>query len=200
MAFMGQIVGRMDEMKTRLLNPPEGSTANWFQRPSTVWQSLNVPVIAAIEGVCLGGGLQIAMGADFRFVSPTARLSIMEAKWGLIPDMGISQSLPKLMRADQAKRLMMTAEMMSADQAMRLGLVTEIADDPNQAALAFAQDLLAKSPDALAGIKELVERTWVSAPGEGLRVEAAIQEPIIAGANQIEAVMANMQKRAPKFT
>lgn len=90
MAFMAETAARLPEMKARLLRPVEPGRANWFQRPCTVWQELPVPVIAAIDGVCLGGGLQIALGADIRIAHPQARLSIMEAKWGLVPDMGIS--------------------------------------------------------------------------------------------------------------
>ncbi len=158
-----------------------------------------MPVIAAIEGVCLGGGLQLALAADFRIARADARLSIMEAKWGMIPDMGITQSLPKLMRADQAKELMMTARMLSGTEALELGLVTRLADDPMHAARDLAQAFAAKSPDAIAGIKRLVDRTWSLPEGEGLAIEAALQAPIIGAPNQIEAVMANLQKRAPRF-
>ncbi len=198
MAVMQAMAGRLEEMRARLLTPLEGG-ANWFQRPCTVWQELDVPVIAAIEGVCLGGGMQLALAADVRLATPDARLSVMEAKWGLIPDMGISQSLPKLMRADQAKELMMTARMVSGEAAAALGLVTRVEADPVAAARALAGEIAGRSPEAVAGVKRLVERVWTMGPGEGLAVEAEIQAPIIGGANQIEAVMANFQKREPKF-
>ncbi|MCG6901490.1 MAG: crotonase/enoyl-CoA hydratase family protein [Rhodobacter sp.] len=196
---MQSLAGRLEEMRERLLNPAAGETANWFQKPCHVWQELRVPVIAAIEGVCLGGGLQLALAADFRICHPEARLSIMEAKWGMIPDMGITQNLPKLMPADRAKELMMTARMISGTEALAEGLVTRLADDPLAAARELAETLKAKSPDAMAGIKALVERTWTLAPGQGLAVEAEIQAPIIGAPNQIEAVMANIQKRPPRF-
>lgn len=199
MAFMASMGGQLDAMRERILNPPEGEVANWFQKPAYVWQELAVPVIAAIEGVCLGGGLQIALGADFRIARLDARLSIMEAKWGLIPDMGISQSLPRLMAADRAKMLMMSAEMISSERALAEGLVTEVADDPMARARELATAIARKSPDAIRGIKTLVEEVWTMAPGAGLRREAEIQAPIIGAPNQIEAVMANMQKRAPQF-
>lgn len=199
MAFMASMGGQLDAMREQLLNPPAGEAANWFQKPAFVWQELPVPVIAAIEGVCLGGGLQIALGADFRIARPDARLSIMEAKWGLIPDMGISQSLPKLMAADRAKMLMMTAEMISGERALAEGLVTEVAEDPLARAREIAAAIVGRSPDAVSGIKRLVEEVWTMAPGEGLSREAEIQAPIIGAPNQMEAVMANMQKRAPKF-
>lgn len=196
---MQSLARRLDEMRQRLLNPAKGEVANWFQKPCYVWQELQVPVIAAIEGVCLGGGMQLALAADFRICHPQARLAIMEAKWGLIPDMGITQNLPKLLRADIAKDLMMTARMLSADEALGYGLVTRLADDPMAAARELAQTLKSRSPDAVNAIKALVDQTWTMAPGEGLAVEAALQAPIIGAPNQIEAVMANLQKRAPKF-
>lgn len=199
MAFMASMAGKQDQLRDTLLTPPAGERANWFQKPAFVWQELSVPVIAAIEGVCLGGGLQIALGADMRIARPDARLSIMEAKWGLIPDMGISQSLPKLMPADRAKLLMMTAQMISGDQALADGLVTEVSDNPLARARDLAASIAGKSPDAIDGIKTLVDDVWTMAPGDGLKREAEIQAPIIGAPNQIEAVMANIQKRPPKF-
>jgi len=199
MEVMASQAGHIDALREKLKTPLPGRAANWFQAPACVWSELSVPVIAALEGVCLGGGLQIALGADMRIATPDARMSIMEAKWGLIPDMGISQSLPKLMAADQAKRLMMTAEMLSGEQALNYGLITEISATPIETARELAQCIAERSPDAIGGIKRLVDETWVMAPGDGLKVEADIQAPIIGGANQIEAVMANLQKRAPKF-
>ncbi|MEL6642134.1 MAG: crotonase/enoyl-CoA hydratase family protein [Pseudomonadota bacterium] len=199
MAFMGAMAGQQDSLRTTLLNPPDGEKANWFQKPAYVWQELSVPVIAAVEGVCLGGGLQIALAADFRIARPDARLSIMEAKWGLIPDMGISQSLPKLMRADRAKMLMMRAEMFSGAQALEEGLVTELSDAPVTRARDLAAAIVNRSPEAIEGIKTLVETVWTMPAAAGLSREAEIQAPIIGGPNQMEAVMAAMQKRQPKF-
>ena len=123
----------------------------------------------------------------------------MESKWGLIPDMGLTQNLPKLVRADQAKELMMTARILDATEAFQMGLVTRLADDPLAAARAFAAELATRSPDVLRDCKRLVEETWSAAPGEGLKLEAALQAKIIGSANQIEAVMANVQKRPAKF-
>ncbi|KMW58180.1 Enoyl-CoA hydratase [Candidatus Rhodobacter oscarellae] len=197
--FLQAQAGNLEAMRERLLNPDPGERANWAQKPCYVWQELSVPVIAAIEGVCLGGGLQLALAADFRIARADARLSIMEAKWGIIPDMGITQNLPKLMAADRAKRLMMTAAMFSGEDALGEGLVTELAEAPLQRARAFAQELAGRSPEALAGIKELVEQAWTLPAGEGLKREAELQAPIIGSPNQFEAVMANMQKRPPKY-
>ncbi len=200
LAVMQSLGARLEEMRERLLNPPPGERANWFQKPCTVWQELQVPVIAAIEGVCLGGGLQLALAADFRICHPEARLSIMEAKWGMIPDMGITQNLPRLMPADRAKMLMMTARMISGAEARQEGLVSELSDTPLATARELASELAGRSPEAVNGVKRLVAETWHLPPGEGLTIEAQIQAPIIGGANQMEAVMANFQKRPPKFS
>ncbi|KDB05714.1 hypothetical protein U879_00245, partial [Defluviimonas sp. 20V17] len=115
-----------DAIRAQMLTPPDGQAANRFQAPVTAWADLPVPVIAAIDGVAFGAGMQLALGADFRIASPGARLSIMEAKWGIIPDMGISQSLPKLIRADLAKELIMTGRVLEAEEALSLGLITRI--------------------------------------------------------------------------
>lgn len=196
----GDLVGRIDQVRKDLLNPGEGEVANSFQKPSHVWQELEVPVIAALKGTCFGGGAQIALGADFRIAAPDLRFSIMEARWGLIPDMGLTQSLPKLLRADLAKELMMTARILDANEALSLGLVTRLDDNPLEAARAFAAELLKRSPDVLKGSKKLVEQTWSAPPGEGLKLEAEIQSRIIGYPNQVEAVMANIQKRAPNYS
>jgi len=197
---MQSLAARVDEMRERLVTPLAGEQANWFQKPCIVWQQLQVPVIAAIDGVCLGGGIQLALAADIRIARPDARLSVMEAKWGLIPDMGITQSLPKLLRADKAKELMMTARMLSGSEAAEIGLVTRLAEDPLSAAQDLAAEISARSPEAVSGIKRLVDESWVMAPGLGLKLEAEIQAPIIGSPNQLESVMANTQKRPPKFS
>lgn len=194
-SFAGDIAG----LKRDILTPLPGAFANRFQRPVTAWAELGVPVIAAIEGVAFGAGLQLALGADFRICAPDARLSVMEARWGLIPDMGISQSLPRLLRADQAKDLIMTARVLSADEALAMGLVTRIESDPVAAARDYAAALMQISPDALRAAKRLVDRAWSLPEGEGLRVEAELQAEIIGGPNQIESVLSRMAGRAPKF-
>lgn len=198
-AVFPELAGRLDQVKMQLRNPDAGETANFFQHPVTCWQALPVPVIAAVEGVCLGAGMQLALAADFRFAAPDAQFSIMETKWGLIPDMGITQSLPKLVAADVAKQLIMTADVISAQKALELGLITRITDDPVKEAHAFALQLAERSPDAVNAAKKLVDQAWRTDPA-GLALEGELQAQIIGGANQIEAVMANMQKRPPKFT
>jgi len=196
----GSMISTIDQSRARMLNPPTGEVANDFQKPCYVWQELDVPVIAALQGVVLGGGAQLALAADFRFAAHNVRFSIMESKWGLVPDMGISQNLPKLMRADQAKELIMTARILDAAETAALGLVTRLCDDPLAAARAFAADLAARSPDAVQAAKRLVEQTWAQEKGVGLKLEAELQARIIGAPNQVEAVMATMQKRVAKFT
>lgn len=198
LGLMQSFAARLDELRQELAAPLKGG-ANWFQRPCRVWQELEVPVIAAIKGHCLGAGMQLALAADFRFAAPTASFSIMEAKWGLIPDMGISTNLPALMRADQAKDLMMTARLLTAAEAAEYGLITRRCDEPKTAAREFALEISQKSPDAIGGIKRLVEQSWNRDPQATLKLEAEIQSRIIGGPNQIEAVVANIQKRNPKF-
>ena len=123
----------------------------------------------------------------------------MEAKWGLIPDMGISQSLPRLMRADQAKELIMTGRIVDAHEALALGLVTRVVAAPLTAAREMARALAQRSPDAVRASKRLVDDCWTLPPGPGLNREAQLQAPILGAANQLEAVRANLEKREPRF-
>jgi len=196
-SFM-EMAGNIDAIRAEILNPPAGQVANRFQRPVTIWQELEIPVIAAIEGVAFGAGMQLALACDFRISTPDARFSIMETRWGLIPDMGLSQSLPALLPADRAKELIMTARVLEAEEAQALNLITRIETDPFAAAQALAAELAVRSPEAIRASKQLVNQCWGCGP-EGLKLEAELQAPIIASPNQIEAVMAGMQKRAPKF-
>jgi len=196
----GSMVATLDEVRKNLLNPPAGEAANGFQKPCYVWQELHVPVIAALQGVVYGGGAQLALSADFRFAHPDIRFSIMESKWGLVPDMGLSQNLPKLIRADQAKDLIMTARILDGAEAAAMGLVTRLTHSPLADARAYAAELVGRSPDAVQAAKRLVEETWTQDQGTGMKREAELQSRIIGFPNQIEAVMANMQKRPAKFT
>ncbi len=123
----------------------------------------------------------------------------MEAKWGLIPDMGITQALPQLMRVDQAKELMMTARMMTAETAQQVGLATRVVEDPLATAQHLASEIMSRSPEAVNGSKALIDQTWTLPMGEGLAIEGALQADIIGTPNQMESVMAGMSKRAPLF-
>lgn len=154
--------------------------ANLAQRVSVGWRDLRAPVIAAIQGRCWGGGLQIALGADFRIATPDASLSIMESKWGLIPDMGGTLALRELLGRDQAMKLAMTAEEISGQRAFELGLVTALSDDPLAAAEAFAAQLAERSADAVQGVKRLYRKSWSGSSGAALARETAYQVRILA--------------------
>jgi enoyl-CoA hydratase/carnithine racemase len=175
------------------------SPANFAQRPAYVWREVDLPVIAAISGNCFGGGLQIALGADLRIAAPDARFSVMEIKWGLVPDMSATQTLCDLVRLDVAKELAFTGRIVDADEALELGLITRIEQDPVAAAEALAAILRERSPDALRSIKRLFNDAWRAGDEEGLSLEAAVQQRLLGRPNQIEAVRANLEKRPPRF-
>jgi enoyl-CoA hydratase/carnithine racemase len=172
---------------------------NRAQRPAMVWKRLPVPVIAAIHGVAYGGGCQIALGADIRIAAPDAKLSVMEIKWGLIPDMSLTQTLRDLVPLDVAKELTFSGRVLSGTQAQALGLVTRVADDPLDAAMTLAREIAAKSPDAIRAAKRLFETAWHADPATGLSLEQQLQGSLIGTPNQLEAVKANFENRAPAF-
>lgn len=157
--------------------------ANLAQRVGVGWRRLPIPVIAAIQGRCWGGGLQIALGADFRITHPGASLSVMEGRWGLIPDMGGTLALRDGLALDQALRLAMTAEEVDARRALELGLITAIESDPVEAARALARELQQRSPDVVSAVKRLYRKSW-GGEGRALARESLYQLRILAGGNQ----------------
>ena len=177
-----------------------GPVPNRFQRVAYDWVTLPVPVIAAIHGACLGGGFQIALGADIRIATPDARLSVMEGKWGLVPDMSITRTLPRLVGIDVAKELTFTARVFDAEEGLRLGIVTRLADDPLAAARELATEIAARSPDAVRAAKRLFEESWTRPTEETLRLEASLQRQLIGSPNQLAAVTAGMTKEPAEFT
>lgn len=182
-----------------LLDRDAGAVANYAQQAAYVWTELPVPVIAAVHGVAYGGGLQIALGADIRFVAPDAKLSVMEIKWGLIPDMSGTQTLRHLVRLDVAKELTFTGRIVSGSEAVALGLATHVSTTPRDDALTLAREIAAKSPDAVRAGKRLLNSAGVVSVTDGLLMEETLQHSLIGKPNQLEAVQANMQNRAPKF-
>jgi enoyl-CoA hydratase/carnithine racemase len=182
-----------------LLGPLNGEVPNWFQRAAYDWIRVPVPVIAALHGNCLGGGLQIALAADIRFAAPDARLSVMEIKWGLIPDMSITRTLPRLVSVDVAKELTYTGRVISGSEAGELGIVTHVVDDPLAAARALAAEIAAKSPDAVRGAKRLFDEGWTGSAEETLSLEASIQMRLIGSPNQLAAVSAGVRKQPAEF-
>ena len=159
---------------------------NLAQQVGVGWRRLSVPVIAVLHGRCWGGGLQIALGADFRFGHPQGSLSVMEGKWGLIPDMGGTLALRDQLPRDQAMRLAMTAEVLDARQALALGLLTAIDEDPEHAARHLADTLLQRSPDAVAAVKRLYRKSW-GKDGAVLARESLYQLRVLAGVNRATA-------------
>jgi enoyl-CoA hydratase/carnithine racemase len=192
--------GGLSEITSGLMAPRGGSLANTFQTAAYVWRELPVPVIAAIKGVAFGGGLQIALGADIRYATADAQFSIMEIKWGIIPDMAISTTLRHVMPVDRIKELAWTGRVLNGVEALESGLISAIKDDPYLAALELAGEIAAKSPDAIRAIKRLVNESWQNTEAESLRLEAKLQMSVIGSTNQVEAVMANMQGRAAEFS
>ena len=172
---------------------------NRAQRPAMVWKQLPMPVISSLHGVVFGGGCQIALGTDIRIAAPDIKMSIMEIKWGLVPDMSITQTLRDIIPMDVAKELTFTGRILNGEQAKEVGLVTRVANDPLAAAMELAEEIAGKNPDAVRAGKALYEQAWHADARTGLELEAALQAQLIGTANQIEAVKANFEKRAPAF-
>jgi enoyl-CoA hydratase/carnithine racemase len=172
--------------------------ANIVQQVAWGWRALPVPVIVAVHGVAFGGGLQIASGADIRIAAPGTRLSAMEIKWGIVPDMAGFALWKGLVRPDALRELAYTAREFTAEEGVGLGFVTRLADDPYAEALALARAIAARNPHAVRAVKRL-------AGHEGdaeaiLHAETEEQIALLRTPNQMEAVIANMQKRPPVFT
>lgn len=172
---------------------------NIFQRMCLAWRDLPVPVIAVTHGYCFGGGMQLALACDFRFSSPDCQFSIMEIKWGLIPDMSASVTLRELLPVDVAMELTMTGRTVEADEALQLHLITRIDPQPMAAAEQLAAAIAARSPDAVRASKILFRSTRNSSERCALAKERRLQLGILLGSNQREAVRANFEKRPPVF-
>jgi len=181
------------------LPPSDGPARATGQRAAWVWAELQVPVIAAIRGNALGGGLQIALGADIRIVAPDARLSVMEVTWGLIPDMTGTQVLPELVGRDVAKELTLTARVVDGVEAAALGLCTRTDPDPRAAALALAREIAVRSPHAVRAAKRLLDQAGRVDLATGFAAEQTEIGALIGSPNQVEAVTAGFEKRTPVF-
>lgn len=173
--------------------------ASRAQQAAFVWREVPVPVIAAIHGVAFGGGLQVALGADLRFVAPDARLSVMEIKWGLIPDMGGIPLLRALLRDDVARDLTYSGRIVSGEEAVGLGLATRVCADPRAEALAYAAAIAGKSPSAIRAGKRIWNLAAGATDAELLMAESVEQTALIGGPDQREAVRAELEKRPPRF-
>lgn len=196
-SFMGMAGG--ERPLRNLLDRDAVRVGNYAQRAAYAWAELPVPVIAAVHGVAFGGGIQIALAADIRFAAPDAKLSVMEIKWGLIPDMSGSQTLRRLVRLDVAKELTFTGRIISGIEAANLGLVTRVSDTPRDDALTLAREIASKSPDAVRAGKRLLNEAGLISLTEGLHLEETLQVSLVGKPNQVEAVQANLQNRTPRF-
>ena len=203
----GLDMGRFEDMKakgealagTRDLRPRTHGIANKPQWSAWQWREMPVPVIAAVHGVAFGGGFQIALGPDIRYASPDARFSVMELKWGLVPDVAGTQLMRHLAREDIVRELTYTARVFGAAEAKEYGFVTHVCDNPYDDAMALAYDIAAKNPHAIRAAKRLLNAAVLADPATGLQAESDEQVTLIGSKNQIEAVSANLAKRAPAF-
>src|SRR5216683_263450 len=160
---------------------------NYAQHIVWLWRELPVPVIAAVHGVAVGGGFQLTLGADLRYVAPGTRLSVIEAKWGLVPE-------------DVVRELTYTARIFSAEEALAYGFATRLVDDPRAAAMATARDIAGRSPDAIRAAKRLLNQAVACEARAGLVAETTEQYCLIGRPNHVEALKANLEKRPPRFT
>ncbi|BEP69404.1 MULTISPECIES: crotonase/enoyl-CoA hydratase family protein [unclassified Variovorax] len=174
--------------------------SNAAQQVAMVWREVPVPVIAAVHGVAFGGGLQVALGADIRLVAADTKLSVMEIKWGLVPDMAGMVLMRELARTDVVRELTFTGRIFSGEEAVRLGLATRVAADPLAEALQMAHEIAAKSPDAIRAGKRLLNASLAHSAAELLIAESVEQQALIGSPNQLEAVKANIERRAPQFS
>lgn len=176
----------------------QGTTNRW-QEVAMAWHRLPVPVIAVLHGAVFGAGMQLALGADIRIAASTASLAVMEMKWGIVPDMGGMVLLPRLVRQDVMKRLIYTAQPVAAAQAMAWGLITEVAENPMDAAEELAAKIALQSPAAIQAAKALCDLAFEASTAEVLMAEAKAQASLLGKPEQLEVVAAQFAKRAPVF-
>jgi enoyl-CoA hydratase/carnithine racemase len=197
--FAGMAGGDGARVVSELTGSRQDGPGNAAQRAVWVWRELEVPVIAAVHGPALGAGFQLALGADLRIVTPDASMSVLEVRWGLIPDMSGTYLLPRLVGPDVAKELTWTGRMVGGEEALRIGLATRLAEDPRAAALELAGQLAQASPHAIRQGKRLLEASLDRGPAEHLADEATTMASLIGSPNQTEAVAAWFDKRDPSF-
>lgn len=198
MAALASLIG-LDGTPAKTLSPRTHGIANKPQQAVLTWRTLPVPVIAAVHGVAFGGGFQVMLGADFRYAAPDTRFSVMEAKWGLVPDMAGTVLMPQLARDDVIRELTYTARVFSAQEALGYGFVTRVCNDPRAAAFETAHEIAARSPSAIEAAKRLLNRVPGLPLAEALALESAEQDRILGQPNQLEAVQSQQEKRPANF-
>jgi enoyl-CoA hydratase/carnithine racemase len=184
----------------QLLAARSHGLANRPQKVAFTWREVQVPVIAAAQGFALGGGFQVFMGADMRYAAPGTKFSIMEARWGLIPDMGTTHVMARLAREDIVKELAMTARIFEAEEAYEHGFLTRICDDPIAAAFETATAIASRNPHAIRATKRLFNEPADRFVAETLMLESVLQDDIIGSPNQVEAVKAELEGREAVFS
>lgn len=196
-----QMAGGADqgERQPRASDMAPGRITHLGQQAAWVWQEVPVPVIASVHGHALGGGIQIALGADIRIVHPDTQMSVREVHWGLVPDMTGTLVLSRLVRPDVVKELVFTARVFSGLEAYEMGLATRVSENPLTDALAMAAEIADRSPDAVRGSKELLNRLFTQQAAEQFAEERRVIGSLIGKPNQVEAVMANFEKRKTAF-
>jgi len=187
------------QLLNSIMAPLDGVSYNQIQKSCLIWQEISIPVVAVLEGPVFGAGLQLALGADIRIAGDNTVLSIMETKWGLIPDMGITQTLPKLISYDQALYATLTSNLITATEAKSLGLVTICSKNPYDESTKWVKGISARSPEAIVSTKTLYKKAWSEKTTENVRLEALLQTKLIGSPNQMEAVLANIENRTPNF-
>ena len=173
--------------------------ANRPQQCAWLWRQLPVPVIAAVHGVAFGGGFQIALGPDIRYATADTRFSVLEIKWGLVPDLAGTQLMRHLAREDIVRELTYTGRIFNGTEAQQYGFVTRVVDDPRAAALETAREIASKSPDAIRADKRLLNLAIATDAKTGLMAESIEQQKLIGSPNQLEAILSNLQKRAANY-
>jgi len=174
--------------------------ANFAQHIVWLWRELPIPVIAAVHGVAFGGGFQLALGADLRYLAPDTKLAVIETKWGLVPDMCGTQLMRHLAHEDVVRELIYTGRVFSADEALAYGFATRLADDPVAAALATAREIAGRSPGAIRAAKRLLNLSATCDVASGLAAETAEQAALLGTVNHVEAVRSNLEHRAPRWS
>ena len=177
-----------------------GTPIRMSQYCTQVWRDLSVPVIAAVQGVAVGGGLHLALGADIRFVAPDAKLGFVEVAWGLNPDMGGTPVAVGLVREDLLRELVFTGRTFTGEQAVAYGFATHLSDDPRAAAMDLAKEIVGRSPDAVRAAKRLLKEAGAGSVADGLVAESRTVTALAAKPNQLETVRARLEKRAPSYT
>jgi len=203
MGNFGKMAGNSDDSSTpkkrSLLATRTHGLANRAQYAAWVWREVPVPVIAAVHGVAFGGGFQVCLGADMRYVAPDTKMSVMEIKWGLVPDMAGTQLMRHLAREDIVRELAYTGRIFSGEEAQTYGFATRLSDDPRALALETAKEIAGRNPDAIRANKRIFNAAPYLDAAQGLQMESDEQDEIIGSVNQIEAIMSTMEKRAGNY-